>query len=225
MMQERIRIAIADDQPLIRHGLGYIIKAQKDMEWSGEAGNGREAVHLAIKSRPHILLMDVQMPEYDGIEATRELRRVLPECKVIILTTFDLEQYVYEGIRAGAVGYLLKDTAPEELLHTIRSAYRGEAIYRTAAAAKMISEAVRLTALSPAPAADSLPSPLLDPLTDRELEVLQEMAYGLKNEDIAAKLQISESTVKTHVHRILQKMCVEDRTQAVVFAIRNQWVI
>ncbi|MEC0368736.1 response regulator [Paenibacillus chibensis] len=222
MLPERIRVIIADDQPLIRHGIGFIIKAQKDMEWCGEAGDGHEAVSLALREHPHIALMDVQMPGFDGIEATRELRRLLPDCKVIILTTFDLEEYVYEGIRAGAVGYLLKDAAPEELLHSIRAASRGEAIYRTGAAARMITEALRLADASGS-RKDTLTS-LPDPLTDRELEVLQEMAYGLKNEDIAVKLHISESTVKTHVHRILQKIEAEDRTQAVVLAIRNRWV-
>ncbi|MBJ9993619.1 MULTISPECIES: response regulator [Paenibacillus] len=222
MDPERIRTIIADDQPLIRHGIGFIIKAQPDMEWCGEAGDGREAVNLALRTRPHIALMDVQMPSMNGIEATRELRRQLPECKVIILTTFDLEEYVYEGIRAGAVGYLLKDAAPEELLHSIRAASRGEAIYRTGAAARMISEALRQT--ESFQDRQDMRLSLPDPLTDRELEVLQEMAYGLKNEDIAAKLHISESTVKTHVHRVLQKIGAEDRTQAVVLAIRNQWV-
>ncbi|MWV44189.1 response regulator [Paenibacillus sp. HJL G12] len=222
MPSERIRIIIADDQPLIRHGLGFIIKAQKDMEWCGDAGNGHEAVSLALKEHPHIVLMDVQMPEFDGIEATRELKQLLPSCKVIILTTFDLEEYVYEGIRAGAVGYLLKDAEPEELLSSIRAASRGEAIYRTSAAAKIISEALHRS-VSPSVQQNEA-SKLPDPLTDRELEVLQEMAYGLKNEDIAGKLHISESTVKTHVHRILQKIGAEDRTQAVVLAIRSGWV-
>ncbi|BFH64611.1 response regulator [Paenibacillus azoreducens] len=222
MQPERIRVLIADDQPLIRNGLGFIIKVQKDMEWCGEAGNGHEAVHLALKERPHIILMDVQMPELDGIQATRELKRLLPDSKVIILTTFDLEEYVYEGIRAGAVGYLLKDAEPEELLGSIRAASRGEAIYRTSAAAKLITEALHQSALSK-PQPNNLPD-LPEPLTERELEVLQEMAYGLKNEDIAANLHISESTVKTHVHRILQKIGVEDRTQAVVLAIRSGWV-
>ncbi|MDR0268817.1 response regulator transcription factor [Paenibacillus sp.] len=222
MQPERIRVMIADDQPLIRNGLGFIIKVQKDMEWCGEVGNGHDAVTLALKERPHIVLMDVQMPELDGIDATRELKRLLPDCKVIILTTFDLEEYVYEGIRAGAVGYLLKDAEPEELLSSIRAARRGEAIYHTTAAAKMISEALYQSAPQKMP--QNNPANLPDPLTDRELEVLQEMAFGLKNEDIAAKLHISESTVKTHVHRILQKIGAEDRTQAVVLAIRSGWV-
>lgn len=222
MQPERIRVLIADDQPLIRGGLGFIIKVQKDMEWCGEAGNGREAIHLALKERPHIVLMDVQMPEVNGIEATRELKRLLPDTKVMILTTFDLEEYVYEGIRAGAVGYLLKDAEPEELLASIRAAGRGEAIYRTSAAARLITEALN----QPRPPATLPGSPdLPEPLTDRELEVLQEMAYGLKNEDIASSLHISESTVKTHVHRILQKIGAEDRTQAVVLAIRSGWVL
>ena len=139
-----------------------------------------------------------------------------PDTKIVILTTFDTEEYVFEGIRAGAVGYLLKDTLPEELIDAIRAAARGEAIFRTATAARIISETFRTKQQYQPQDGD-----LLDPFTKRELEVLQQMAYGLRNEDIADKLFVSESTVKTHVHRILQKCSAQDRTQAVVFAIRN----
>lgn len=222
MKDDLIKVAIVDDQQLVRHGLSYIINAQKDMEVVGEAANGREAVLLANRSRPHVLLMDVQMPEYSGIDATREILLALPDSRVVILTTFDLEEYVYNGIRSGAVGYLLKDATPDELVDAIRAAHRGEAIFRTAIAAKVISQAIRSTnALSDK---DSSHIQLLEPFTERELEVLQQMAYGLRNEEIAGQLHISKSTVKTHVHRILQKFGVEDRTQAVVCAIRNRIV-
>lgn len=137
-----------------------------------------------------------------------------PDTKIVILTTFDTEEYVFEGIRAGAVGYLLKDTLPEELIDAIRAAFRGEAIFRTVTAAKIITETFRA---KQQPHAEEL----AEPFTKRELEVLQQMAYCLRNEDIAEKLFVSESTVKTHVHRILQKCNAQDRTQAVVFAIRN----
>ncbi|MFC0331337.1 response regulator [Paenibacillus sepulcri] len=220
MTDELIRVAIVDDQHLVRHGLGFIINAQEDMEVAGEAANGREAVLLANRTRPHVLLMDVQMPEYDGIAATRDILSSLPESKVVILTTFDLEEYVYDGIRAGAVGYLLKDAAPDELVDAIRAAYRGEAIFRTATAAKVIARAVGPAAANTAQSQ----AQLLEPFTERELEVLQQMAYGLRNEEIAGRLHIGESTVKTHVHRILHKIGVDDRTQAVVFAIRNRIV-
>ncbi|WP_187273836.1 response regulator transcription factor [Paenibacillus sp. N3.4] len=222
MKSNAIRVAIIDDQQLVRHGLSFIINAQEDMEVIGEAANGREAVILANRFRPHVLLMDVQMPEFSGIDATRDILLALPDSKVVILTTFDLEEYVYNGIRAGAVGYLLKDAAPNELIDAIRAAYRGEAIFRTATAAKVISQAIHSANVILDP--ESSQGEMLESFTERELEVLQQMAYGLRNEEIAGKLYISESTVKTHVHRILQKFGVEDRTQAVVYAIRNRIV-
>ncbi|WP_339836052.1 response regulator transcription factor [Paenibacillus sp. FSL R7-0272] len=232
-----IRVLLVDDQHLVRHGLRFIINAQQDMEVVGEAGSGHEAVRLAVELNPHVVFMDVQMEDGDGLEATQALLDLQPECKVVILTTFDQEDYVYQGIRAGAVGYLLKDAAPEELIDAVRAAYRGEAIYRTAVAAKVIGIAVRspgTSAQDDKKAKEAVDSTfrqetrelasLADAFTGRELEVLQQMAYGLRNEEIARKLFIGESTVKTHVHRILQKIQVEDRTQAVVFAIRNGYV-
>ncbi len=222
MPNEPIRVAIVDDQQLIRHGFRYMINAQTDMACVGEASNGREAAELAERERPHVFLMDVQMPERNGIEATRDILAAWPDSKIVILTTFDTEEYVYEGIRAGAVGYLLKDTAPGELIDAVRAAYRGEAIFRTAVAAKVMARALRSSGTD---AADSpVAGELSEPFTEREHEVLQQMAYGLRNEEIAGKLFISESTVKTHVHRILQKLGAYDRTQAVVFAIRNRLV-
>ncbi|OPA73395.1 DNA-binding response regulator [Paenibacillus selenitireducens] len=223
MEEYHIRVAIADDQHLIRNGLQYIINGQIDMNVVGEAENGREVVRLAEQLSPDVILMDVQMPVCNGIEATREILAISPKCKIVILTTFDLEEYVYDGIRAGAVGYLLKDAKPSELIDAIRAAYRGEAIFRTAAAAKAISQAVQSSNTLPERAAAN--DAMVEGFTARELEVLQQMAYGLRNEEIAAKLYISEHTVKTHVHRILQKMGVEDRTQAVVFGIRNRIVL
>lgn len=226
-MHHSIRVALVDDQHLIRHGFKYIIQAQEDMELVGEAGNGREATALAIRALPDVILMDVQMPEVSGIDATREIMTANPDVKIVILTTFDTEEYVYEGIRAGAVGYLLKDASPEELLDAIRAAYRGEAIYRTAVAAKVLSRTLKAqdTAVGQAAVLSPVPAPqLLEAFTERELDVLQQMAYGLRNEEIAAKLFIGESTVKTHVHRILQKFGAEDRTQAVVYAIRSRLV-
>ncbi|CAM3543555.1 response regulator transcription factor [Paenibacillus lupini] len=217
-----IRVAIVDDQLLVRHGFKYIINAQPDMEVVGEASNGHEAVTLADFACPHVLLMDVQMPEYSGIEATRDIMAAWPNCKIIILTTFDTEEYVFQGIRSGAIGYLLKDTAPEELIEAIRAAFRGEAIFRTAIASKAMA---RMVSSARANMADSgLSNSMGESFTEREHEVLQQMAYGLRNEEIAAKLYIGESTVKTHVHHILQKLGVDDRTQAVVFAIRNRIV-
>jgi len=239
MLNARIaRILLVDDQPLVRQGMKYIIGAQPDLEVAGEAGSGPDAVKVALEQHPQLILMDVQMPEFNGIEATRRILEKLPDCKIVILTTFDTEEYVLEGIRAGAIGYLLKDTEPEELLTAIRAALRGEVIFRTALAGKLIGQALQRQAddtSASVPAAEGAAAKdigasertvepaaeLLQPFTARELEVLQQMAYGLRNEEIAAKLFVSESTVKTHVHRILQKFDVQDRTQAVVYAIRN----
>lgn len=232
------KILLVDDQPLVRQGMKYIIGAQPDLEVAGEAGSGPEAVDAALDKQPQLILMDVQMPEFNGIEATRRILDKFPACKIVILTTFDTEEYVLEGIRAGAIGYLLKDTEPEELLTAIRAALRGEVIFRTALAGKLIGQALQRQAEQAADTGgaaeateakkaaagerrDGALSELLQPFTARELEVLQQMAYGLRNEEIAAKLFVSESTVKTHVHRILQKFDVQDRTQAVVYAIRN----
>lgn len=235
------KILLVDDQPLVRQGMKYIIGAQPDLEVAGEAGSGPDAVKVALERHPQLILMDVQMPEFNGIEATRRILEKLPDCKIVILTTFDTEEYVLEGIRAGAIGYLLKDTEPEELLTAIRAALRGEVIFRTALAGKLIGQALQRQAdiagdatavvggtaekvlITAEHTGESAP-PLLQPFTARELEVLQQMAYGLRNEEIAAKLFVSESTVKTHVHRILQKFDVQDRTQAVVYAIRNRIV-
>lgn len=217
-----IRVAIADDQELVRSGWSYIIQAQRDMEMVGHAANGREAIAVADQVRPNVFLMDVQMPEYSGIEATRDIAAAYPDMKVVILTTFELEQYVYDGIRAGAVGYMLKDAAPGELIEAIRAAHRGEAIYRTAVAAKVMSQVIRMNKAPTIRRAEPMNAEQTpEAFTGREIEVLQQMAYGLRNEVIALKLHISESTVKTHVHRILQKLAVEDRTQAVVYALRN----
>jgi len=188
---------------------------------------------VANSTMPHVVLMDVQMPEQSGIEATREILRENPNVKVVILTTFDVQEYVYDGIRAGAVGYLLKDADTNDLLDGIRAAYRGEAFYRTEAASAALAKLVHID-VRKSQVAEPLEATrgedlnmgrnLSEPLTERELEVLQQMAYGLRNEQIAAVLNISLGTVKTHVHRILQKFGVDDRTQAVVSAIRQHLV-
>ncbi|WP_425450730.1 response regulator [Tumebacillus permanentifrigoris] len=231
---EKIRVVLVDDQKMIRQGFGYVINVQPDMQVVGEAENGEEAVRVVLEQRPDVVLMDVQMPKKTGIEATREIVAELPQTKVVILTTFDVHEYVFEGIRAGAVGYLLKDSDAQEMLDVVRAANRGEAIYRTATAAQALGQMLAAQPAQSAPAEPSAGSPtvnphrlattdfqLLEPLTERERDVLQQMAYGLRNDAIAQKLSISEGTVKTHVHRILQKFAVEDRTQAVVQALRN----
>lgn len=215
----RIKVMLVDDQNMIRQGFGYILSLQPDLQIVGEAGNGNDAVKMAEELRPDVILMDVQMPFMDGIEATKRIMAQQTGVKIVILTTFDDQDYVLEGIRAGAVGYLLKDAEACDMIEAIRAAYRGEAIYKTKLASGALQEAIASASLS---APDNvLQVKLLEPLTEREQEILQEMAYGLRNEQIAAKLFITEGTVKSHVHRILQKFGCEDRTQVVVMALRG----
>jgi DNA-binding NarL/FixJ family response regulator len=221
-MNDRIRILLAEDQEIVRQGLRYIIDAQPDMVVVGEAADGNDAVRLAFSVEPEVVLMDIRMPERTGIEATRDILKTRPGTRIILLTTFDIQEYVYDGIRAGAVGYLLKDAETQTLLEGIRAASRGAVIYRSASSGKAMSEVVG-SQRDFAPPADQASSPL-DPLTDREQEILQLMAYGRRNSEIASVLSIAEGTVKAHIHRILQKLQVEDRTQAVVLALRRQIV-
>jgi DNA-binding NarL/FixJ family response regulator len=218
-MDNKIRVVLADDQPIVRQGLRYIIDAQPDMEVVSEAGDGEAAIKTTINTRPDVVLMDIQMPNRTGIEATRSILSALPNVKVVLLTTFDVQEYVIDGIRAGAVGYLLKDTDTKELLDGIRWVHQGEAIYRTAKASKALAKAISNEGGFEYDADKHLN--LLEPLTEREVDVLQQMAYGRRNSEIAEILHISLGTVKTHVHRIIQKLGVEERTQAVVFAIRQ----
>jgi DNA-binding NarL/FixJ family response regulator len=216
--EEKINVMLVDDQTMIRQGFGYVIGLQSDMKLTGEASNGREALDMALERHPDVILMDIQMPGMSGIEATQEIMKQLPKTKIVILTTFDDQEYIYQGIRSGAVGYLLKDSEVEDMIGAIRSAFRGEAVYKTGLAADALSR-VAASGFTPSDKVS-----LLDPLTDREQEILQEMAYGLRNDQIAQKLMITEGTVKSHVHRILQKFGCEDRTQVVVIALRNGMV-
>ncbi|AIQ49269.1 LuxR family transcriptional regulator [Paenibacillus sp. FSL R7-0273] len=218
-MGKIIRVVIADDQPFVRQGLRYIIDAQPDMECAGEAEDGEAACRLAADTKPDIILMDIQMPVLSGIEATQRILSENAEIRIVLLTTFDVEAYVIEGIRAGAAGYLLKDTEMQDILDGIRWADQGNAIYRTPTASKALARAIadygkRIGLAQPS-------GHLGEELTERELDVLQQMAYGRNNAEIAGMLNISQGTVKTHIHRILQKLEVEDRTKAVVLAIRT----
>ncbi|MFH5184120.1 response regulator [Paenibacillus sp. TAB 01] len=219
--QEAIKVMLVDDQTMIRQGFGYVIGLQDDMQLVGEASDGQEAAALTAELRPDVILMDIQMPRMSGIEATQAIMEQWPETKIVILTTFDDQDYIYEGIRAGAVGYLLKDAEVESMLETVRSAFRGEAVYKSKLAANAL---LRMASSGTALPASEKKSPLPEPLTEREQQILQEMAYGLRNEQIAQKLFITEGTVKSHVHRILQKFGCEDRTQAVVIALRSGMV-
>jgi DNA-binding NarL/FixJ family response regulator len=208
-----IRILLVDDQTMFREGLRVILSVQPDVEVVGEAANGEEALHLALKLRPQVILMDLRMPVMDGVEATRRLRTSLPESRVIMLTTFDDDEAVFEGLRAGASGYLLKDAPSEKLLEAIHAAGRGESFLQPSVAAKVVAEFARLSEQAPRRA-----QPLPEPLTERELEVLGVVATGASNKEIAERLFIAEGTVKNHLTNILNKLDARDRAQAVLKA-------
>jgi len=209
----RIRLLLVDDQALFREGLRTLLSVRPEFEVVGEAGDGEEALRLASQLRPAVILMDLQMPRLDGVEATRRLRRECPESRVIALTTFDDDEYVFEALRAGAVGYLLKDTPSEKLIEAIRAAARGESSLQPSIAAKVLAEFARM-----APAPPSPTTPLAEPLSGRELEVLRLLASGASNKEIAAALVIAEGTAKNHITSILAKLGVRDRTQAALRA-------
>ncbi len=209
-----IRILLADDQQLMREGLRVLLDLIPDIRVVGEAGDGTEAVERARQMRPDVVLMDVRMPGLDGVTATRRLHEACPEVKVIILTTFDDDEYVFEGLRAGAVGYLLKDVPSEQLVEAIRAAARGEAFIQPSVARKVVAEFARLTEREHR----RREQPLVEPLSARELEVLALVAEGLSNREIGERLFITPGTVKNHVSNVLAKLGVRDRTQAVLQA-------
>ena len=211
------RVLIVDDQSLVRAGFRMILDAEESMEVVGEAANGREAVEEALRLRPDVVLMDVRMPEMDGIEATRNLLgRQGADSKVVMLTTFDMDEYVYDALRAGASGFLLKDVPPEQLVEGIRAVATGDALLAPAITRRVIEEFVRRP-----PDAPREPPPALAELTPREKEVLTLMARGRSNSEIAESLVVSETTVKTHVAHVLMKLGLRDRVQAVVFAYES----
>ncbi|MCT9078552.1 response regulator [Streptomyces fulvoviolaceus] len=214
-----IRVLLADDQRLVRAGFRSILEDQDDIEVVGEAADGQAAVSACRELGPDVVLMDIRMPGMDGLEASREIAgdERLASVKVVILTTFDLDDYVYGALRAGATGFLVKDTEPEELLQAVRVAARGDALISPSVTRRLIAEfAGRVKGPEP--------DPRLDVLTEREREVMQLVAAGLTNDEIAARLVLSPSTAKTHVSRILSKLGARDRSQVVVLAYESGMV-
>ena len=213
-----IRIVIADDQQLVRTGFRLILDAEDDLDVVAEAGDGLEAVEVVRRERPDVVLMDIRMPELDGIEATRRIVDGGTSAKVLMLTTFDLNEYVYEALRAGASGFLLKDTPAEQLAEGVRVVARGDALLAPSVTRRLLDEFARPASVEPEPPP---PPPGLDELTARELEVFRLLARGRSNAEIAQELVVSETTVKTHVARVLMKLGVRDRVQAVVLAYES----
>ena len=207
-----IRVLIADDQALVRAGFRAILETQADLEVVGEAADGTEAVHLAQQLRPDVVLMDIRMPGLDGIEATRRLLREPEAPRVLMLTTFDLDEYLYEAMKAGAGGFLLKDAPRDKLIDAVRTVAAGDALLAPALLRRLVEDYISRPAPGAAPPAE------LDELTPREREVLTLIARGLANAEIAARMFVSEATVRTHVTHILAKLGLRDRVQAVVLA-------
>ncbi len=208
-----IRILIVDDQSLFREALRTLLSVQSDFEVVAEACNGEEALRLAAQHQPDVVLMDLRMPLTDGITATRRLHAILPDCRVIVLTTFDEDEDILEGLRAGAIGYLLKDVTSEKLYESIRLAARGEYVLHPAITAKIVSHVAKTTkSMANENAA------LADPLSPREIEILRLVATAASNKEIAEQLVIAEGTVKNHMRNILSKLGVKDRLQAVLKA-------
>ncbi len=209
-----IRVAVVDDQELVRAGFRMILDSEDDIDVVGVAGDGAAAVDLVRETRPDVVLMDIRMPEVDGIEATRRLHDADLGARVIVLTTFDLDEYVFDAVRAGASGFLLKDTPPEDLVRAVRVVASGEALLAPSVTRRLIEEFGKAV-VSVGNGDDDI---RLDRLTEREREVLVLMARGLSNAEIAEALFLGETTVKTHVGRVLMKLDVRDRVQAVVVA-------
>lgn len=215
-----IRVLIADDQPLVRAGLRVLFEAEQDIAVSGEAANGEEAVSLARHTRPDVVLMDIRMPVLDGLQATRQIagQQMLAGVKVLILTTFETDEYVFEALRAGASGFLLKDAEPIELLQAVRVIAEGDALLSPSVTRRLITRFVA------APEHPASPPEELDVLTVREREIMALVARGLSNDQIAARLTISPATAKTHVSRAMTKLGARDRAQLVVLAYQTHLV-
>ena len=206
-----IRVLICDDHPVVREGLAAMLRMQPDIEVCGEAANGQQAIDMVRRAPPDIVLMDLRMPEVDGVSAMRQIREFAPEVQFIVLTTYDNDEYIFQGIQAGARAFLLKDSPREELFKAIRAVWRGESLLEPAVAGKVLDRFTELSRQASAP----------DCLSERELEVVRLMATGAPNKVIAERLSISGSTVKTHIQSIFQKLTVSDRTEAVTESLRR----
>jgi len=209
-----IRVLLADDQAIFLEGLETLLSSQKDIQVVGQAADGQEAVDLALELHPDVILMDIQMPVLDGIGATRRVKQSLPECRVIALTTFDDKEIVFNALRAGAVGYLLKDVGSVQLADSIRRTARGESILDPSVTAKVVAEFSRVSSLVTA----TQPEVLAEPLSEREVEVLRLVTAGLSNREIAMRLFISPGTAKSHIHNLCSKLGAHNRTEAAMRA-------
>jgi DNA-binding NarL/FixJ family response regulator len=209
-----IRVLLVDDQALFREGLETLLSVHEDIKVVGQAENGQESIEVAAKVKPDVVLMDIRMPIMDGVRATRLLKDARPQCNVIVLTTFDDDEIIFDALRTGAVGYLLKDVASAQLVEAIRAAARGESILEPSVAAKVIAEFTRVSSMVPPMQMKGL----VEPLSERELEILGLIARGASNKEVADQLFIAEGTVKNHMTHILGKLDARDRTQAVLKA-------
>ncbi|KOX20088.1 LuxR family transcriptional regulator [Saccharothrix sp. NRRL B-16348] len=209
-----IRVLVADDQSMVRAGFRMLLAREQDIEVVAEAGNGLEAVRQAARVHPTVVLMDIRMPELDGIEATRRILATDAAARVLVLTTFDLDEYIYEALKAGASGFVLKDDPPEQLIAAIRTVAAGDALLSPTVTKRVIEQFTRIPRPTPPPKE-------LDDLTAREHEVLHFIARGLSNSEIGRELHIGDTTVKTHITHILQKLDLRDRVQLIVLAYRT----
>jgi DNA-binding NarL/FixJ family response regulator len=216
-----IRVAVADDQALVRSGFVVLLASADDIEVVGEAADGADAVALVRRERPDVVLMDIRMPEMDGIEATRRIVASTDETRVLILTTFDLDEYVFEALRAGASGFMLKDTLPVDLLAAIRVVAAGDALLAPSVTRRLIERFASTEGSDDAPAAPPARRPGIADLTERELEILLAVASGMSNAEIAETMFISHATAKTHVSRLLTKLDARDRAQLVMIAYES----
>ncbi|HEX5535052.1 MAG TPA: response regulator transcription factor [Actinomycetales bacterium] len=208
-----IRVLVADDQAMVRAGFRMLLADEPDIEVVAEASDGLEAVAEAARTRPHVILMDIRMPELDGLEATRRITASDSDSRVLILTTFDLDEYVYRALRAGASGFVLKDDPPEQLIAAVRTVARGDALLSPSVTRRVIAQFARVRQQAPPKAVETL--------TARELEVFRLITRGYSNAEIGRELFISDTTVKTHVTRLLQKLELRDRAQAIVLAYQT----